>query len=147
MQKKHLALIIFILFQSLTAIEAKRGPFIAEVIIVRGRVTLMAPGLRSAVVVKKGKKLWRDSSILTGKNSFIRIKFLDGSLASLGPESKMVVNETGKTNVGLISLVKGKLRTKIEKGKNARPFFIKTRTAALGVRGTEFQTLYNKKIG
>ena len=145
MQKKHLALIIFLLFQSLTSLKAKVGPFIAEVSIVRGRVTLMAPGLRSAIVLKKGKKLRRDSSILTGKNSFVRIKFFDGSLASLGPESKMVVNETGKTNVGLISLVKGKLRTKIEKGKNARPFFIKTRTAALGVRGTEFQTLYNKK--
>jgi len=47
---------------------------------------------------------------------------------------------------GVISLLKGKLRTSVQKTErpsNVNKFFIKTRTAALGVRGTEFQTIYN----
>ncbi len=130
---------------SLFSVAAKRTRIIAEAILVRGKVTALEVGEHKAFIVKKGRKLRQDASILTGKKSFIRIKFLDGSIASLGPESKMIVNKIGKSKVGIISLLKGKLRTKIKNKKNEKEkgFFIKTRTAALGVRGTEFQTLYN----
>ena len=63
----------------------------------------------------------------------------------------MVVNEVGKKRVSLISLIKGKLRTKVikkaEKNKkkdSSHSLYIKTVTASLGVRGTDFQVLYNK---
>ncbi len=125
---------------------------IAEAVIVRGKVTVLELGELQAKVVKKGTKFKKDASILTGPRSFIRIKFKDQSLASLGPKSKMVVNQVGKRKTGLISLIKGKLRTKvIKKGtkltkeKNSHTLFIKTTTASLGVRGTDFQVVYNSK--
>ena len=125
---------------------------IAEAVIVRGKVTVLELGELQAKVVKKGTKFKKDASILTGPRSFIRIKFKDQSLASLGPKSKMVVNQVGKKRTGFISLIKGKLRTKvIKKGtkltkeKNSHTLFIKTTTASLGVRGTDFQVVYNSK--
>ena len=86
-----------------------------EAVIVRGKVTVLELGELKAKVVKKGTQFKKDASILTGSRSFIRIKFKDRSLASLGPKSKMVVNQVGKRKTGLISLLKGKLRTKVIK--------------------------------
>ena len=77
---------------------------IAEAVIVRGKVTVLELGELQAKVVKKGTKFKKDASILTGPRSFIRIKFKDQSLASLGTKSKMVVNQVGKKRTGLISL-------------------------------------------
>ena len=64
----------------------------------------------------------------------------------------MVVNQVGKRKTGLISLIKGKLRTKVikkgtklTKDKSSHSLFIKTNTASLGVRGTDFQVVYNAK--
>ena len=64
----------------------------------------------------------------------------------------MVVNQVGKRKTGFISLIKGKLRTKVikkgtklTKDKSSNSLFIKTNTASLGVRGTDFQVVYNAK--
>ena len=125
---------------------------IAEAIIVRGKVTVLELGELQAKVVKRGTKFKRDASILTGPRSFIRIRFSDKSIASLGPNSKMVVNQVGKKRASIISLIKGKLRTKVIKkiskksqGEKSHSLYIKTVTASMGVRGTDFQVLYNKK--
>jgi hypothetical protein len=120
--------------------------FVAEAIKVRGEATQLSPGARSARVVEIGDKFSEDTSILTGAKSFIKIKFKDNTEINLGPESKIVISEMKSSSPGVISLLKGKIRTEVEKNKSAESankFFIKTRTAAMGVRGTEFQTIYN----
>ena len=50
-----------------------------------------------------------------------------------------------KNEVGIITLLKGKIRSKVKKTKahSKNKFFVKTQNAALGVRGTDFQTIYN----
>ncbi len=119
--------------------------FVAEAIKVRGEATQLSPGARSARIIEIGDKFLEDTSILTGPKSFIKIKFKDNTEINLGPESKIVISEMKSSSPGVISLLKGKIRTEVEKNKSVdlpNKFFIKTRTAAMGVRGTEFQTIY-----
>lgn len=119
---------------------------IAEVVKIRGDVSQLSPGAQIARAVVLGDKFLEDTSILTGAKSFIKIKFVDNSELNIGPDSKIVITEMKKDTVGIISLLKGRIRTEVFKDSakpNANKFFIKTRTAALGVRGTDFQTIYN----
>lgn len=119
---------------------------IAEVVKLRGEITQLAPGARLAAKVVMGDKFTEDTSIVTGPKSFIKIKFIDNSELNVGPESKIIISEMKKDSVGIISLLKGRIRTEVEKDSktpNTNKFFIKTRTAALGIRGTDFQTIYN----
>ncbi len=122
----------------------------AKVILVRGSVTQLAPGELLARKVKKGEMLKMESSLLTGEKSFLRLSLEDGSTLSLGPESKIVLKNIGQTKSdrSVINLLKGSLRSKIQKSDDGKMhFFIKTKTAAMGVRGTEFEAVYGPESG
>jgi len=122
------------------------GNPIAEVVKIRGEVTQLSIGSRFARAVVLGDKFLEDTSIVTGPKSFVKIKFIDSSEMNIGPESKIIISEMKKDSVGIISLLKGRIRTEVQKNSEKpkeNKFFIKTRTAALGVRGTDFQTIFN----
>ncbi len=119
-------------------------PFIAKAVIVRGSVTYLAVSDKKAVQLKKGVMVRQGTSIVTGKNSFVRLRFKNGALISLGSNGKIVVYNVGKKKTGVISLIQGKLRSRVDKKIKGRSFFVNTRTASLGIRGTEFQTIYNR---
>lgn len=130
---------------STMALAGPKGPLIAEVIRIRGEATQLSPGALTAKVISIGDKFVEDTSILTASKSFLKIKFIDGSEMNIGPESKIVIAEMKKESPGVISLLKGRIRTGVKKdaSSSTNKFYIKTRTAAMGVRGTEFQTIYN----
>lgn len=135
---------VFLIFSLLFSISVYARKHVAIVTKVRGKVTKLNPGAMRASKVKRGDKLFEDTSIVTGNRSFVRIEFLDQSRLSLGPKSKIVVTQIKKKEGSVISLLKGRTRTKVKPGDTKKnKFFIKTRTAALGVRGTDFQTIYN----
>lgn len=120
--------------------------FVGQVILVKGDVSMLLPGERQATAVKKGIKIKEDTSIVTQDKSFVRIKLNDNSVLMVGPKSKTVVVEMKNSQKGVVSLLTGKLRVQVEKAKatsDENKLFIQTRTAAMGVRGTEFQTTYN----
>jgi hypothetical protein len=137
-------LFCLLVFPSFVLANAPAHP-IAEVVKLRGEATQLPPTAHLAKAVNLGDKFVEDTSIVTGPKSFIKIKFIDNSELNVGPESKIVITEMKKDSVGIISLLKGRIRTEVEKdaNPNGNKFFIKTRTAALGVRGTDFQTIYN----
>jgi hypothetical protein len=141
--KSNISLIALLFF--LFSINISAANYVAEVVKVRGKVTQLRPGALSASKVKLGDRLSEDTSIVTAKRSFIRVKFIDDSILNLGPKGKVVITQMRKKKAGIITLLKGKLRTSVKKVSKQKKnkFFIKTRTAALGVRGTEFQTIYN----
>lgn len=122
-----------------------QGTLIAEVVKIRGVATQLSPGAHLARAVALGDKFKEDTSIVTGPKSFLKIKFIDNSEMNVGPESKIVIAEMKQNSVGVISLLKGRIRTEVQKeaSQNTNKFFIRTRTAAMGVRGTDFQTIYN----
>lgn len=116
----------------------------AKVIRLRGYATQLSPGARDARIVELGQKIYEDTSILTKEKSFVVLEFSDGSRMSVGPQSKVVVVKARGSDPGLISLLKGKIRNTVKpEDSNEDKYIIRTRTAALGVRGTDFQTSYN----
>jgi hypothetical protein len=68
---------------------------------------------------------------------------------NVGPDSQMKIDSFPKSEPGVITLVKGKVRSKVTKNymdmkdKDKSKLFIKTKTAAMGVRGTDFQVSFN----
>lgn len=120
--------------------------YVAEVVKLRGDVTQLSPGALAAKRVNLGDKFLEDTSILTGPKSFVKLKYVDETEMNIGPDSKIVISEVKKDSGGIISLLKGQIRTQVQKDAKKpeeNKFFVKTRTAALGVRGTEFQTVFN----
>lgn len=142
-----LSLLSLSFLMSLNA-RASLAPNIASVVKIRGTVTKLLPGRLEASVVMADDKFPEDTSIVTGPKSFIKIKFIDNSELNMGPDSKIVISEMSADSVGIISLLKGRIRTEVQKAINPveqtnNKFYIRTRTAAMGVRGTDFQTIYN----
>ncbi len=141
MIKIYTFVILTIIGQSVVA-----KPKIATVSKLRGKASVLSPGDVNAHVLKINDKLSEDASIVTYKGSFVRIKFEDGSTASLGPNSKLIVTKMDNQGAGIITLLKGQLRSKVSPQKSKKEkhkFLVRTKSAALGVRGTEFQTIYN----
>ncbi|MCR9204447.1 MAG: FecR domain-containing protein, partial [Halobacteriovoraceae bacterium] len=136
-------LIVILLAFSLPTLSKTRR-LVAEVSLLRGKVSQLAPGERLARTLKVGDKVREDTSILTGDKSFVQIKYDDGSRTSLGPNSKIVVVKMDKKGNGVLNLLKGRVRNNVKQDyEGKKKFYVRTRNAALGVRGTEFETIYN----
>ena len=54
------------------------------------------PGMHEAKVVTMGEWYPKDTSILTGEKSFVLFKYKNGGTLTLGPSSKVVVDETSQ---------------------------------------------------
>jgi hypothetical protein len=118
----------------------------AKVILVRGKVTKLAPGHLKAKSVKRGDTLVEDTSILTGEKSFVKLRFADKSTMNLGSKSMVVINKMPEKKANMVNLLTGMLKAEVKKKtkkESKTKLIIKTRTAVMGVRGTKFQTMYN----
>jgi hypothetical protein len=135
---------LFLVFTILTLTSSLAAPkrLVGSVIKLRGKVTQLAPGQHIARALKVGQKVKEDTSIVTAERSFAKIQFDDGSMIFIGPKSKVVVVKMDPSGNGVVGLLKGKMRSKVE-SREKKKFYIRTRNAALGVRGTEFETVYN----
>lgn len=145
---RAIAFVLFVFLFSNSSFAAKK--VVATVELVKGKVTQLAPGALKASVVQMGDKLREDTSLVTSQNSLVKLSFASGSTMVLAKEGKIVIRETPKTAKGkeFITLLNGKVRAAVKKSlgvpqSNASKLIIKTRTAAVGVRGTEFITVYN----
>ncbi len=98
--------------------------------------------------LKKNQMIKTGDRITTGKSSLVVLQLPQGNKIKLGPESVLVIKslpkkkaETTKLNLlkgsSFIKVLKGKLR----KGQKSK-LILRTRTAAMGVRGTEFFASY-----
>ncbi|MCP4911654.1 MAG: FecR domain-containing protein [Oligoflexia bacterium] len=119
---------------------------VAKVVIIRGKVT--SEYKKEVKTLKKGDWVVEGSKIKTEKKSFVKFLFIDKSQMNLGPKSEMQIKTFPKDDAGIINLIKGKVRAKVSKNymnidKKKSKLFIKTKNAAMGVRGTEMQIIYN----
>lgn len=91
----------------------------------------------------RGDELRPGDIIITGDNGRVQIRFSDGSLVSLQPRSRFridVYRFDKDSQRGFFSLLHGSLRTitgLIGKG-NPNDYLMRTPTATIGVRGTDF---------
>lgn len=123
---------------------------VAKVILMRGMVKArLTDG--SIVDVKADQSLPEGATVQTAEKSFVKLLFIDKSQMNLGPNSQMVINAFPKKEAGIITLVKGQIRSQVTKDymemddKSKSKLYIKTKTAAMGIRGTDFQVNYNPK--
>lgn len=100
--------------------------------------------------VKIGMVISEEDQLSTGPSSFIKIKLIDSSSINIGANTQVIVRGFAKGDPGMISLMKGQVRSFIQK-KNIESdkstFFIRTKNAAIGVRGTDFITGFNPQTG
>lgn len=129
-----------IIFLSLFILNIQTAlPAIGKLTFVRGKVTL------NGAKASKGDSLDEGAIITTERRSIAKITFGDKSKMTIAPKSHVKVAKYKEGEPGIISLLKGKIRNKVEKeAKQAQnKLYVDTPTAAMGVRGTEFQTTYN----
>ncbi len=140
--KKFFLLGLFVIFESIFGAANK----VAKVIVLKGEVQEMSSGKNRTL--KKGDWVIEGSTLHSSARSFVKLLFIDKSQMNLGANSEMVIKEFPKNKAGIINLIRGKVRAKVTKDymqidKSNSKLFIKTKTAAMGVRGTDFQVFYN----
>jgi len=141
-----LKIILITLFTSVTLYANS----VATVSALKGDVSL-----KNENVVKKlflGEKLYKTDSIITAKKSKAQILFTDNTVVTVGKESHFIIAEyladNGENSSVELGLFKGAIRTITGKiGKVApQKFKVKTKTATIGIRGTNF-TVVHKEDG
>ncbi|MDT8405368.1 FecR domain-containing protein [Sulfuriflexus sp.] len=98
--------------------------------------------------LKRGGTFFEGDTFETQKKSFVKLKYTDGGVMLLRPETKLVVEEFRNPEKGVgksvFNLVKGGLRavTGAVAKKDPSTYKLKTPVATLGVRGTDYVVRY-----
>ena len=145
-------LITILFFLSLISTEVLAQSKAAKVIILRGSAQYTAKD-GSKVPIKRGDWLPEGAIVTTEAKSFVKLLFVDKSSLNIAPKSSVTIAKFSKKKAGIINLLQGKIRSKVvkdyinagDKGKKSK-LFIKTKTAAMGVRGTDFSVETTGKV-
>jgi hypothetical protein len=139
---------LFLFSIPLTAFSAKHS---AQVILLQGQVTKVAPGSNKETPVKKGDSLAEGSTVSTKDRSFAKLLFIDNTQMNLGPNTSIKIEKFQGNSAGVIQVIDGKIRAKVQKdlvskdaGEQKDKLLIQTKTAAMGVRGTDFMVTYSR---
>ncbi len=140
-------LLFFGLLTTFTALAEKAKGYATTVIIMRGKATRSGNTDKIMVPLKVQERIKEGAIIATGPRSFVKLLFTDNSQMNLGPNSKMRIEHYNEKETSVLKLISGQLRAKITKDvlkeekkrrKRVNKFYIRTKTAAMSVRGTEF---------
>lgn len=123
------------LFATTTAFAAEHA---ATVIVKRGTVKT-----GKGRVLELKAKVFPGEEIQTANRSFVKLLFRDNTQMNIGPNSKTKVEFFKKGKPGLVNVVTGGIRAKVnqdfvggKKEKKRVRMMIRSKTAAMGVRGT-----------
>ncbi len=118
-------------------------PAAGKIVLVTGKaVALSSDG--KARKLKRGGPFYEGDTIETQRKSFVKLKYTDGGVMLLRPVTKLIVEKYKypKDGVGksVTNLVKGGLRavTGAIAKRNRDNYKMKTPSATMGVRGTDF---------
>lgn len=119
----------------------------ARVIMLKGQVRSLFNG--QSIDLKLSDWVEENAEIHTEEKSFAKLELKDRSMLTIGPKSKMKISKGPEKGTGLINLISGQLRANVQKTQNGTTpkLIIKTKNAAMGVRGTEFETSFNQASG
>ena len=120
------------------------GLSVGLVQVVEGRVVIMHADMLRGYLAKKDLPLFRGDIVVTDKDGRARLAMNDGSILSLAPDTRMVINQVvyhkkKKRRLSFFKLL-GKARFWVKKLVNLKQsdVKIKTQTAVVGVRGSDF---------
>ncbi len=138
---QSLVLVFAIAMSSFTALAATPEP-VGEVLFSRGVATAQQGG-DIPRLVGKGEMVYQGDRLDTAEKSFAIVKFKDGTKMTLRANTALRVDDInvkqGEENA-LMSLLKGGLRsiTGFISKRRDNAFRIKSSTATIGIRGTDF---------
>lgn len=140
---------LFLICFSLHAYSSENKVALAKV--VKGDVKEILENGESKIL-KNNEWISEGSVVQTAAKSFVQLKFIDDSQVNVGPQSEMKIEQFSKTEPGVLNVLKGKIRSKITKNyldmeKDQSKLFVKSNTAVMGVRGTDFIFGTSKKNG
>ncbi len=121
---------------------------VAVVKMVRGKAFAIKNGQEKKLAV--GQWIEEGTAIRTAAKSFVMLVFTDKSRISVSPQSQTVIEKFNRTDPGVISVLNGKIRSQVTKdylkrSRKVSKMFVKSKSAAMGVRGTDFIFAYNKE--
>lgn len=148
---KKLLLILPIISILLLAFAGGSGKKVAIVKISKGKaIIISADGVKTPV--KKGIWVSQGSVVKTESRSFVKLSFIDKSTMNVGPNSEMKIEKFSKNEAGVINVLSGKIRSKVSKDylkmeKDKSKLFVKSKSAVMGIRGTDFAFATNRRTG
>jgi hypothetical protein len=144
--KKILILVIFLTLS--LQVFANGSDEVATVLLMKGKAK--AKQLDGKIIeLTEGQKVQEGSELLTSERSFIKLIFIDKSTINVGPSSSIHIQAFPKKEAGIIKLIRGQIRAEVTKNymemedKSKSKLYIQTNSAAMGIRGTDFQVNYN----
>ncbi|MCO4754835.1 MAG: FecR domain-containing protein [Bacteriovoracaceae bacterium] len=148
MMKLFLMLTFTLVFNQYSFAEGKN---VAIVKMVRGKAHAVIDGQQEQVI-KKGEWIQEGFTVKTQKGSFVRLSFIDKSTMNVGPSSQMKIEKFSKKEAGVINVLSGKIRSQVTKdylqmNDEKSKLFVKSKSAVMGIRGTDFIFSANPKTG
>lgn len=123
---------------------------VAQAVLLKGEVRVKSNKDQHVLVLKQGEWVGEGDIIQTAGKSFVKLLFIDKTQMNVGPESKMAISKFPQKEAGIITLLQGKIRSEVTKDmlkkseeNDKAKLFIRTKSAAMGIRGTDFQVVYN----
>jgi hypothetical protein len=101
-----------------------------------GTVYLVQGG--TAAAIAPGSDVGAEDRVVTGAGSKVVIRFEDGSLCTIGPDSELVVADLAATAGGWLELVRGIVRLILAPSARSTEAGVRTRAAVASVRSTDF---------
>ncbi len=121
------------------------GPPVGEIQIVEGEGIVIHADMARGYRAEKGLPIFEGDAIVTLETGRIRFILNDGSILTLGSETKLVINQsiydpTKRTRSSYLTMGLGKARFWVTKLVDLKRsvFKVKTPTAVCGVRGSDF---------
>ncbi|MCP4348229.1 MAG: FecR domain-containing protein [Desulfobacterales bacterium] len=128
-----------------------KGKIIGEILQVQGRAVIIHEDALSGYRIKKGFPLYKEDTIITEEKSLVRFKLTDMSILTLASETKLVIRKSiyepvKEERSGFLNIVMGKALFLIKKLTDFKKsdFKVKTKTAIIGVRGSDFVVIAAK---
>jgi len=141
--KKALFLVVLISIAISSWQAFAKIPSAGKIVLVTGKAVALSSSGESRKL-KRGGPFYEGDTIETQKKSFVKLKYSDGGVMLLRPATKLVIEKYKFPKKGkgksVTSLVKGGLRavTGVIAKRNRDNFKLKTPSATMGVRGTDF---------
>ncbi len=142
--RTFLILISFLINAAALASEESAG----KIVILKGKAERTAAGAAKAAAIKEGAPIFAGDTIATMADARVKLVLKDESEIVLPSSSKFQVESFSKEEKtpSVLSVFVGSLRAKVTKSAAGdTKMLVKTPSATMGVRGTDFQAIYNEK--
>lgn len=148
---KNVFISLIVITLSALAFSNQDAKNVAQVKIKKGKASVIFINGDTAEITKD---MWikEGAMIKTQGASFVRLKFIDKSSMNIGPKSEIKIEKFDKKEAGVINVLTGKIRSQVSKNylemeKGKSKLFVKSKSAVMGIRGTDFLFSTNAKTG